>query len=264
MSQNGPVDYKLFMEGQDRIQEMVRELKPGSGPDVNPLYFYTSVLIAFLQSHFMLVEGFEWSPDPKETKILITSQKLTEPPQKPALVVLRAGAQASGIVIDDRMDNSKLDQGTGREYTEEEQISGSAHGDIMSGHYAIGGLAKNGVEAEHLAWAAGGYIKKRAQELRSAGFHNIGVSVDIGPESEPGMYFNGDPPPDLISVTAVTPFYIPTLWHKLPIRQQKYGGTTVTVGAGDEEREVKMRGRLKPPTDKLGRRINGVWTPISS
>jgi hypothetical protein len=259
------LDYKLFMGGQRAIEPISESLTASSGPDVNPFHFYTSLYIAYLQNRFMLVEDFKWSPDEKESGIKITSQKIKDVSEAPAIVVMRTVSQTAAIAINDMMDKSKLDEGTGREYTENEKYTADAYGDIMSGHFAVGCLSTEGTEAEHLAWIVGGYTKRGAQELRSAGFHNIGANIQFGPETGGGVYFAGeDPPPNLSSVTVVVPYFVPTLWHKLPVREQVHGKTTVQYS--DEDGNITgtldMLGRLKAPKDKAGRPIDGNWEPL--
>lgn len=178
----------------------------GVGED--PLTHYTRVYLLFLQGLFAQFQSgqgcFYWSSDVNDTEISILDQApipRDRLEQRPALITMRGPAQFANLTLDQLRDINMM---TGER----------SHTDLISCTMSINCLAKNGLEAQRIAWIVMRHIRifKRLLQ-RNGGFHLVGQMVSIGPESPPGAMVEPDPDPSVVMVTVHSPFFFQ--WNEI-------------------------------------------------
>lgn len=163
-----------------------------------PLYYCTRVYLTFLQGLFGFLpeNSYRWSDDEKLSEIAITDQvpiPRERVEQKPQIVTMRGPAQFANLSLDQMR---KLNPHTG----EKERT------DLISCTMTVNVIAKNGVEAQRLAWLAFRHIRTFKTLIQKHGLHKIGDELSIGPESPPGSFVS-EPDPEWVMVSVYSPFY---------------------------------------------------------
>lgn len=170
------------------------------GRGEEPLYFFTRNYLLFLQGLFQqFPEGsYKWSDDEKISEITITDQ--TPIPrdrieQRPAIVTMRGPAQFANLSLDQMR---TVDPKTGmKERT-----------DLVSCTMTLSAIAKNGVEAQRIAWIIMSNIRRFKEMLqRTGGMHKVGDEVQIGPETPPGSIIQGEADIEFVMVPVYSPFF---------------------------------------------------------
>jgi hypothetical protein len=170
------------------------------GRGEEPFYYFTRVYLLFLQGLFnALPEGsYRWSADEGLTEIAITDQvpiprETIE--KRPALVTMRGPGQFANLSLD-QMRSINLRTGA-KERT-----------DLVSCTMTINAIAKNGVEAQRIAWIVMRHLRTFKTMLqRVGGMHKVGDEISIGPESAPGSMVGGEADPSWVMVSVYSPFF---------------------------------------------------------
>ncbi len=212
-----------------------------------PLFYFTRVYLLFMQGLFkQLPEGsYRWSDDDALTEIAITDQvpiPRDNIEQRPHVVTMRGPAQFANLTLD-QMQSLNLRTGEKRRT------------DLVACTMSVNCIAKNGIEAQRIAWIVARHLRGLKILLQRAGFHKIGDEVSIGPESPPGAMVAGDSEPDWVMVTVHSPFFfqwtdIDAPLDAIALRSVETHMHTVlapassTSTAGAQE----LRALLSPPT----------------
>lgn len=139
-----------------------------------PLYHLTRVFLQFLQGLFEQREAgdYRWSDDEKLSDIGITDQvpiPRERVEQKPQIVTMRGQAQFANLTLDQMRSVNMM---TG----EKERT------DLVACTMTINCVAKNGVEAQYLAWECMESIRELKDLLQKARMHKVGDEISMGPE----------------------------------------------------------------------------------
>lgn len=171
---------------------------PGFGEE--PLYWLTRVYLLFLQGLFkQFPEGsHRWSDDERLSEISILDQApipKDRVEQRPALITMRGPAQFGNLSLDNMQ---KLDWGTGTKQRT----------DLVACTMTINCIAKNGVEAQRVAWIVMTKIRTFKTLLQQHGpIHKVGDEVSIGAESPPGSLVTPEADSELVLVPVYSPFF---------------------------------------------------------
>jgi hypothetical protein len=79
--------------------------------------------------------------------------------------------------------------------------------DLVSCTMTINHIAKNGVEAQFLAWQTMKTIRDLKVLLQRNGMHKVGDEISMTPETPPGSFISGEPDPELVMVSLYCPFF---------------------------------------------------------
>jgi hypothetical protein len=249
----------------------------GLGED--PLQYFTKVYLMFFQGLFAQFPPshgcFYWSDDEHTSEIMITDQApipADRIEQRPALITMRGPAQFANLSMDQLRE---LDMKTGeREHT-----------DLVSCTMTINCIAKNGLEAQRLAWIVARHIRTFKRLLQRQKMHRVGEQVSVGPETPPGSLVDPEPDTEMVNVVVHSPFFFqwtervrPTNAEILqgiethitanlpPVTAISSGAVRPTEGALEQHGDaVRIMGqgcvRSKIPTIR-GRPLNGTSVPI--
>ena len=146
----------------------------GIGED--PLLYFTKVFVRFLQVVFATFEkgSYKWEPDFELTDIIISDQGVlgSDVVEKhPAIVCMRGQADWSNI---------SMNQFKGFEF----ETGKSTHTDLVSASMQYCCLAKEGLEAQRIAWIAGYATRVLKRNLYRAGMHRVGENLGYGSEED--------------------------------------------------------------------------------
>lgn len=128
-------------------------------------------VISFLQQLFSVSPNpaLKWDPDPEVSGILIVDSipdDLSIFGRRPVIVVATTGAQIMHLTIDDL---EWINPRTG------EKI----YSTLMSTTMIISCVSSSEIESEHMAWLVAKYVWLLKDQLRRAGFHDIGRGIQI-------------------------------------------------------------------------------------
>lgn len=164
-----------------------------------PLMHLTRVYLVFLQGLFkQFPEGcYTWSEDEKLTEIWISDQSpfpRDRIQQRPAIITMRGPAQFTNLSLDNMQALNRIN-GTQR------------RSDLVACTMSLNCVAKNGLEAQRIAWIVFTHIRRFKALLQRQGFHKIGDELSIGPESDPGALINPVSDSEAVLVTVQSPFF---------------------------------------------------------
>jgi hypothetical protein len=168
----------------------------GIGED--PLFHYTKLFVRFLQVVFHTFEkgAYRWEPDLELTDIVISDQGMIGNPvveKRPAIICMRGPAMWSNVSMDQF---KSFDFQTGTRH----------HTDLIASSMIYDCVAKEGLEAQRIAWIAAYATRTLKRNLMKAGLHRVGENVDIGQESDAGSIL-GDSGKELQLVPVSVPFF---------------------------------------------------------
>lgn len=219
-----------------------------------PLYYFTRCFLLFLQGLFeQFPEGaHKWSSDEKLTEIAIHDQvpiPKERVEQKPQLVTMRGPAQFANMSLD-QMRNLNLRTG------EKERT------DLVSCTMTINVIAKNGVEAQRLAWIVMRHVRTFKTALQRTGMHKVGDDVQMSPESPPGSFVSGEVDPEFVLISVFCPFFFQWTEKSRPLDALLLRGiearlqtAMLPTAATTTEGAIKARAALRVPSIR-GRAIN--------
>lgn len=222
------------------------------GRGEEPLFYFTRVYLLFLQGLFQqFPEGsYRWSDDEKLSEIAITDQvpiPKDRIEERPHIVTMRGPIQFGNLTLDNMQ---ALDPKTGSK----------RRTDLIACTMSLNAIAKNGVEAQRIAWIIMRHLRGLKSVLqRTGGFHKIGDEISMGPESPPGAMVAGEADPEWVMVTVQSPFFFQWTDIDTPLDAPRLRAIemhlTTTLGY---EGPRDSSGRINPPTIR-GRVIG---TPI--
>jgi hypothetical protein len=146
----------------------------GVGED--PLLHYTKLFVRFLQVVFNTFEkgAYRWEPDLELTDLIISDQGVLGRDvveKRPAIVCMRGPARWSNVAMDQF---KSFEFETGK----------SDHTDLIASSMTYNCLAKEGLEAQRIAWIASYATRTLKKSLLKAGLHRVGENIDIGQETD--------------------------------------------------------------------------------
>jgi hypothetical protein len=228
-------------------------LPPSPEMAEEPLYFFTRVFLLFLQGLFEQFDTgyYKWSENEELSEIMITDQvpiPRNKVEQKPQIVTMRGPAQFANLSLDQmRAVNSRTGE---KERT-----------DLVSCTMTINCIARNGVEAQRLAWIAMRHIRTFKNLLQRAGMHKVGDEVQLGPESPPGSFVS-ESDPEWVMITVFCPFFFQWTEKDSPLNspllrniELKLKSALLPAAAVTTSGSVEARTMLSTPTIR-GRVIN--------
>jgi hypothetical protein len=186
------------------------------GPGEDPLTHYTRVFVRFLQLVFASFEkgAYKWEPDMALTDIVIQDQgtiSLEVVEKRPAIIVSRGPVAMTNVGMD-QFAGPLLDQKTGRFVPNQDVVSGAKrHTDLYSSSMTYNCLAREGLEAQRIAWICAYATRTLKKALLSAGMHRVGEEVQVGAESGPGTIVQPDSG-EISMVSVSVPFYYQDTW----------------------------------------------------
>lgn len=141
----------------------------------DPLFHYTKVFVRFLQVVFHSFEkgSYRWEPDMEFTDIVISDQGMVGREvveKRPAIACMRGPTQWLNVSMDQF---KEFDFSNGKR----------THTDLVASVMIYNCIAREGLEAQRLAWIAGYATRVLKRNLLRAGLHRVGENVDYGPES---------------------------------------------------------------------------------
>ncbi len=219
-----------------------------------PLFYFTRVFLLFIQGLLeQMPEGsYRWSSDEKLSEIAVTDQvpvPRERVDQKPHIVTMRGPARFANLTLDQMR---TVNPRTG----EKERT------DLVSCTMTINVLAKNGVEAQRLAFMLATHIREFKTTLQRTGMHKVGDEMDVGPESPPGSFVAGEPDPELVMVSIYIPFHFQWTMKSRPLNaallrgiEAKLQTALLPAAATTTAGSVEARVALRTPTIR-GRAIN--------
>lgn len=224
------------------------------GRGEEPLYYFTRCFLLFLQGLFEQFEtgSFKWSDDEKLSEIAIHDQvpiPKDRVDQKPQIVTMRGPAQFGNLTLD-QMRN--VDMRTG----EKERT------DLVSCTMTINVIAKNGIEAQRIAWIIMRHVRTFKTTLQRTGMHKVGDDVQMSPESPPGTFVSGEVEPDFVLISVFCPFFFQWTEKDRPLDALLLKGiearlqtAMLPAAATTTDGSVKARVALRTPSIR-GRAIN--------
>lgn len=230
----------------------------GRGED--PLLHYTRIYLLFLQGLFKQFPAgcYRWAENEEDTEIMITDQApipRDRVEQRPAIATMRGPAQYANMTLD-QMRN--VDARTG----EKERT------DLVACTMTINCLAKEGLEAQRIAWIVMRHIRTFRVLIQRSGIHQVGDNVSVGPESPAGALVQPEPDSEMVNVVVQSPFFFQWTEKTVPtdaplvqnIEAHMRAGTlppeALTTAAWETEVQAKR------PTIR-GRPVQGVSVPIT-
>ncbi len=224
------------------------------GLNEEPLFYFTRVFLLFVQGLFeQFPEGsYRWSSDEKNSEIEITDQvpiPKNRVEQKPQIVTMRGPAQFGNLTLD-QMRNVNMRTG------EKERT------DLISCTMTLNVIAKNGVEAQRLAWILMRHVRTFKTTLQRTGMHKVGDDVQMSPESPPGSFISGEPDPEFVLISVFCPFFFQWTEKDRPLDalllrsiEAKLQTAMLPAAATTTDGSAKARAALRTPSIR-GRVIN--------
>ena len=178
----------------------------GIGED--PLFHTTKLFVRFLQVVFSTFEkgAYRWEPDLELTDIVISDQGMIGNPvveKRPSIVCMRGPAAWSNVSMD-QFKSFDFQTGT------------RTHTDLIATSMLYNCIAKEGLEAQRIAWIAAYATRTLKRNLMKAGLHRVGENVDIGQESDAGSIL-GDSGKELQLVPVSVPFFFQDTYSIGPV-----------------------------------------------
>lgn len=166
----------------------------GVGED--PLFHYTKLFVRFLQVVFSTFEkgAYRWEPDLELTDIIISDQGVLGQDvveKRPSIVCIRGPAMWSNVSMD-QFKSYDFQTGT------------RSHTDLIASSMTYNCIAREGLEAQRIAWIAAYATRTLKRNLMKAGLHRVGENVDMGAEADFGSLV-----PDSESDLSVVPVSVP-------------------------------------------------------
>lgn len=218
-----------------------------------PLFYFTRVFLLFLQGLFEQMDpgSYRWLHDEKLSEIAITDQvpiPVSRVDQKPHLITMRGPARFANLTLDQMR---TVNPRTG----EKERT------DLISCTMSICCLAKNGIEAQRLAFIVARHVRTFKTSIQRTGMHKVGDEIEIGPESPPGALV-AEPDPSVVMCTVTLPFHFQWTERSRPLNaallrsiELKLQSAMLPAAATSTEGSVEARTALRAPTIR-GRAIN--------
>ena len=225
----------------------------------DPLFHFTRVYLLFLQGLFKQFPSgcYKWAEHEDDSEIAITDQApipRARIEQRPGIVTMRGPAQYANISLDNMRN---VDRKTGmKERT-----------DLVACTMTINCIAKEGIEAQRIAWIVMRHLRSFKTLIQRSGIHKVGDNVSVGPETPAGALVQPEPDTELVNVVVQSPFFFQWTERVTPtdaplvqsIEAHMSAGTlppaAVTTNAWVEEVQSKR------PTIH-GRPLSGVSVPI--
>lgn len=236
--------------------QIVSGLVEPQGLGEDPFYHFTCVFLAYLQGLFeaMPSGSYQWNEDEKASQIAITDQvpiPRTRVEQKPAIITMRGPGQFANLSLDQVR---TVDSRTGmKERT-----------DLVSCTMTINCIAKNGVEAQRIAWIVMRHIRQGKTLLQRAGMHKVGDEVQIGPESPPGSMISGEVDPEMVMISVYVPFFFQWTERDTPLdaitmksAESRLRSALLPLSSTSTQERVTTRSVLRSPSIR-GRVINNT------
>jgi hypothetical protein len=244
-------------------EQVTPGLVEAQGIGEEPLFYFTRVYLLFLQGLFGDMEpgSYKWSSDEKLTEISITDQAAIPKDrigQRPHIVTMRGPAQYARLSLDQML---YVDPRTGAK----------TRSDLVACTMTLNCIAKNGVEAQRIAWQVMRGLRSFKEMIQREGkMHMIGEDVSIGPESPPGAMVAGEADPECVMVTVHSPFFFQWKETVTPLDGQRLSHIELHIRAGlsnpaalTTAAAVRMREVIGAPTIR-GRVINSAPSYPSS
>lgn len=234
-------------------EQVASGLVEPQGRGEEPLYHFTRVFLLFLRGLFeQFPEGsFKFSEDEKLSELAIHDQvpiPKERVEQKPQIITMRGPAQFANMTLDQMR---TLDIRTG----EKERT------DLVNCTMTINVIAKNGVEAQRIAWIVMDNIREFKVLLQRAGMHKVGDDVQMSPESPPGTFLT-ESDPEYVMISVFCPFFFQWTKKSRPLNspllraiEAKLESALLPAAATTTAGSVEARVALRTPTIR-GRAIN--------
>jgi len=144
---------------------------------------------------------YKWHENPEISEVMISDQAPQKGwlEQRPAIVTQRGEARYLNLGLDSMLerDDSKATR---------------KHADLIYCSMDIFCLAREGVEAQRMAWICMGFLRRyRRQIIRGTALHDMGGQITMGKESPPGSLIP-DPVNGLVMVQVSSPFTVRDTW----------------------------------------------------
>lgn len=229
----------------------------GRGED--PLAHYTNVYLLFLQGLFQQFPSgcYRWSSSEEDSECMITDQApipRDRIEQRPAIVTMRGPAQFANMTLDNMRD---VDAKTGaKERT-----------DLVACTMTINCLAREGLEAQRIAWIVMRHLRSFKTLIQRSGIHKVGDNISVGPETPAGSLVQPEADSELVNVVVQSPFFFQWTERVTPTDAPLVQNIVAHMQAGTLPPAVtstKVRERdiyAKRPTIR-GRPVDGVSIPI--
>lgn len=178
----------------------------GIGED--PLLAVTRLFVRFLQAVFATFEkgSYRWCPDQELTDIIISDQGILsqlKAEMRPAIVCQRGPASWANLALDQF---KKFDFEQGKR----------THTDLMNCTMVYNCLAREGLEAQRIAWAAGYATRTLKRHLLRAALHRVGENIDFSAETS-AEEFLPDSGTSTRLVQVYVPFFFQQTWSMSPV-----------------------------------------------
>lgn len=185
---------------------------PAQGRAEDPLAHYTRIFAKFLQLVFATFDrgsgNPQWLPDEQNTEILISDQAsyAKEVAEKRPAILVKRGQAASGNISMGQFQNSNSLTGA-QSYT-----------DLMSCSMVYRCIAKEGLEAQRIAWVCAMATRRLKKSLMRGGkIHRVGEDISIGEETDAGSMIQPESENEFTLVPVFVPFYFQDFWTVEPV-----------------------------------------------
>lgn len=174
----------------------------------DPLFQYTKLFVRFLQVVFATFEkgAYRWSEDMETTDVVISDQGMLRREvvdKRPLIVCMRGAASWLNVSMDQFLD---YDLESGKR----------SHTDLISCSMTYNCLAREGLEAQRIAWIAAYATRTLKRHLLRAGLHRVGENVDMGAETDAGNILP-DSGKDFYLVQVSVPFFFQDSYSVAPV-----------------------------------------------
>ncbi len=243
-----------------------RSTPPGvphpQGLGEEPLLYFTKVYLSFLQGLFKQFPSgsYRWSEADEDSEIMITDQgpvPRDRIEQRPAIVTMRGPAQFANMTLDQLKSVSW-------------RTGAKQHTDLISCTMTLNCIAKNGLEAQRIAWVVMRHLRIFKVLLQRTGMHKIGDELSMGPETPPGSLVAPEPTSEMVNISVLSPFFFQWNEHVTPADAAPIEGIEVHMQAvlhpdpGEAELTKNREETIyKRPTIR-GVPVTGTSTPISN
>jgi len=178
----------------------------GFGED--PLFYFTKIFVRFLQVVFATFEkgSYQWQSDLELTDIIISDQGVVGSDvieKHPSIVCMRGPANWANV---------SMDQFKGFDF----ETGARWHTDLVSASMLYNCLAKEGLEAQRIAWIAGYATRVLKRNLLRAGLHRVGEDISYGSEQDADSLMP-DAVKDLKVVQVTVPFFFQDTYSIAPV-----------------------------------------------